>query len=113
MLETLSLVKSVVLDFAEKVDKLRVYAYLNSAAAGNLVAIKDMIDKGLPVDSMDYDKRTGLMLACHEGHTRVVRYLLEKGADASLVDNFGNTAMFEAVREGKDECVHIMREFTA
>jgi ankyrin repeat protein len=56
---------------AMQVDRLRIYAFLNSAAAGNLEAIRGMVDKGLSVDCMDYDNRTALMLACHEGHAHV------------------------------------------
>lgn len=42
----------------------------------------------------DYDNRTALMVAAHEGHEQVVRFLLEAGADAGLKDSFGNTAMW-------------------
>ena len=41
-------------------------------------------------------------------HAQVVSYLLAQGADPMVKDNFGNTAMFEAVREGHDECVRLL-----
>ncbi len=59
-----------------------------------------MLAAGMSPNAGDYDKRTGLMLACHAGHEGVARALLEAGADPQLTDNFGGTAMLECVKVG-------------
>lgn len=42
---------------------------------------------GVDVNAVDYDGRSALHVAAAEGHTEVVRFLLENaGADASLRD---------------------------
>ncbi len=43
--------------------------------------VRQMLVGGQSPDTADYDTRTGLMLACHEGHEAVVRMLLTGGAD--------------------------------
>lgn len=44
-------------------------------------------------DGRDEDGRTPLMLASRHHHDDVVEYLLSRGADASLRDNNGRTAL--------------------
>lgn len=42
---------------------------------------------GVDVNAVDYDGRSALHVAAAEGHTEVIRFLLENaGADASLRD---------------------------
>ncbi len=75
-----------------RVEQMRIYNFLAAAAQSNQDQIKTMISQGISPDACDYDRRTGLMLACHEGSEAVARLLLESGADAMAKDNFGNTA---------------------
>ena len=62
------------------------------------------------VRSCDYDRRTGLMLATAQGHLDLVRSLLEAGAQPSLLDNLGVTALREACKNGHDSLVPVLRE---
>ena len=43
------------------------------------------------------------------GHVRVVRLLLEKGADAEARDKYGKTALDLAERNGKTKVVDLLR----
>ena len=43
--------------------------------------------------------RTPLMYACKEGEAETVRFLLEKGADPSLLDAYGRNAARYAIEE--------------
>jgi len=49
-------------------------------------------ENSVDVNSADYDQRTGLHVAAALGYTDVVRTLLYKNADISLVDRWGQTA---------------------
>ncbi len=40
------------------------------------------------------DGRTALMVACEQGHLRLVRHLLQAGADLEITDNEGRTALW-------------------
>jgi ankyrin repeat protein len=50
------------------------------------------------VNSQDYDKRSALHLAACEGHVEVVKHLLAMGANPTLRDRFGGTALHDSVR---------------
>ena len=55
--------------------------------------------------------RTALMLACAGSHVDVVRLLLSSGADPNIHDNFGYTAMWEAIKAARPQLVDILLEY--
>ncbi len=55
--------------------------------------------------------RTALMLACASNHVDIVRLLLASGADPNTRDNFGQTAMWEAVRAARPQLVDLLLEY--
>ena len=57
---------------------------------------------------MDYDSRTGLMLAAVKGHLEVTQILLAWGANPELRDNFGNTAVSEARNFGRSDLLQAL-----
>jgi ankyrin repeat protein len=53
------------------------------------------LDAGADInESHGYEKATPLMAACGAGDPEIISYLLEKGADNSLRDKDGHTALF-------------------
>lgn len=72
--------------------------YLRPLPGGEENNVRTILASGFSPNVVDYDRRTGLMLACGAGHEGVVRALLEAGADPQLVDAFGGTAMLECVK---------------
>ena len=71
-----------------------------NAAAGKLCSLVEennfeMLRKwvigGIDVNAADYDRRTALHIAAACGAVEMLRFLLENGVDASLLDRFGNT----------------------
>ena len=61
---------------------------------------------GAELNALNKDDCTPLMLACAEGHTDVVKYLLHLGADMVLRGNDGMTCLHLAAQSGHLECVH-------
>ena len=62
--------------------------------------IDEVLAAGLDIDHR-YEGQTMLMEAADGGQPELVRYLLEKGADASLVNDNGELALDIAAREGR------------
>ncbi|XP_043664050.1 myotrophin-like isoform X2 [Vespula pensylvanica] len=56
------------------------------------------------------DGRTPLHYAADYGQYDVVRYLLEKGADANATDKHGITTLLAAIWEGHTHCVKLLLE---
>jgi len=61
------------------------------------------------VNFKDYDSRTALMLAAAEGHTNIVKYLVNHGADKSVKDCTGSTALEEAEKKGFTEFIVFLK----
>ncbi len=56
-------------------------------------AMKKIIDLGIDVNARDEQERTPLMLACKAGNGPVVKCLLQAGANVTLRDRDGRTAL--------------------
>ncbi|KAL6438502.1 hypothetical protein ACFW04_004528 [Cataglyphis niger] len=56
------------------------------------------------------DGRTPLHYAADYGQSEVVRYLLEKGANANATDKHGITTLLAAIWEGHTNCVKLLLE---
>jgi ankyrin repeat protein len=50
------------------------------------------------------------MLASHEGQAEMVKWLLEKGADANIKENTGKTALSMASSKGHEDVVKLLKE---
>ncbi|XP_067661828.1 ankyrin repeat domain-containing protein 50-like [Haliotis asinina] len=60
------------------------------------------------INSRGWKKRTPMMAAAERGHTEVVKLLVSRGADVSLVDTVGNNILHYACQGGNVEVVRFV-----
>ncbi len=85
------------------------------AEDGNLAAVKFLVDKGAKLDVLDKWKETPLHVAANvkvnKGHTEIVDYLIQKGADINLTHNY--TPIHLAITRGNLDMVKCLMDNNA
>jgi len=66
---------------------------LDAALDGNLSGVRSALDAGANVNARNDHHQTPLMIASVSGNLEVVKYLVERGADITLQDRDGDTAL--------------------
>ncbi|XP_068165368.1 glutaminase kidney isoform, mitochondrial-like isoform X2 [Antennarius striatus] len=107
--------------FAKKLDPRReggdqrvksVINLLFAAYTGDVSALRRFALSSMDMEQRDYDSRTALHVAAAEGHSEVVRFLLEACKVNPIPrDRWGNTPMDEAVHFGHHDVVTILRDY--
>ena len=64
---------------------------INAAARGFIEHAQMLLECGAAINARGMLGRTSLHWAAHNGNTKVVRFLLEHGADAHIRDELGKT----------------------
>jgi len=85
------------------------YMLLEASKQGDLHTLKQLLAKGVDVNSVDYDTRSALHLACSTGNIEITRVLLESKADVTVRDRWSNTPMDDAVRGKFDKIVRLLK----
>ncbi|ROL43948.1 Glutaminase liver isoform, mitochondrial [Anabarilius grahami] len=68
---------------------------------------------GADVNAVDYDGRSALHVAASEGRLDVIKFLVENaGANCTLKDRWGNTALQEAMRCNQDPAIQCLKKYT-
>lgn len=70
--------------------------------------IKLMVDAGADVNWRDCHKRTALGYCAKMNRPENTRYLLQRGADASIADHWGYTPLVEAVYQNHHDVLRIL-----
>ena len=74
-----------------------------AAAVGDLAEVRMLIEKRkVSPDAANQFGKTALMIAAGDGSTRIVRMLLDMGADVTLKNKAGKTALDLAAAAGHD-----------
>jgi hypothetical protein len=93
-------------NFEEKHFKL-----IYSAALGNLTLLKKYVEEEkIDPAVADYDQRTALHVASHEGHVQIIEYLVTKVQNINELDKFGLTPIRCAMNANHKACVDILRK---
>jgi hypothetical protein len=79
-----------------------------AAAAGDVKAVMEFMDKGADVNARDDKGFTALMLASSYGKIEVAKLLVGKGADVNALNNWGSTALIGAVIYGHVEVASLL-----
>ena len=78
------------------------------AADGDSAAVERLLTRGVDPNSLDYDERTPLHLACLNGHINVVSVLLQFNAKTKLTDESGLTPLDLAMKEKRDDISELL-----
>ena len=80
---------------------------------GSYEAAEALCAHGAELDTRsDRRQRTPLIVAAANGHPKICAMLLALGADPSLKDKYGRTALDEARRFNKPECAALLQPVT-
>ncbi|NOT10403.1 MAG: hypothetical protein HOP23_00960 [Methylococcaceae bacterium] len=83
-----------------------VESILKASRLGNVKALKLLLAGGIPPDIKDTTQNASPLLeGVKNGHLQVVQTLLEKGANADIRNNDGQTALITAARNGNKTIV--------
>ncbi|KAK2838536.1 hypothetical protein Q7C36_013350 [Tachysurus vachellii] len=86
---------------------------LLAAYRGDLHTLRRYFLSGADVNAVDYDGRTALHVAASEGRLEVIKFLMEStGANCTLKDRWGNTALQEAIRCNQGPVVQLFTKYT-
>lgn len=83
---------------------------LNASKTGNLKYLKQALNDGADIDSVDKGGNTALHLASKKGYINTVRLLIRAGADANLKRKDGKTALILAISGKHDDVAMLLIE---
>jgi hypothetical protein len=86
---------------ARRPGSLQERALLDAVEAGELMAVRRLLDSGASPSARDPEGVTALMTATIHGHGAVAGLLLDRGADVNARDADGVTALMLAARDGE------------
>ena len=81
---------------------------LDLAREGRTDELRDVVQRGVPVNLTGGTGDTLLILAAYHDHPPTVRMLLEHGADVDRVNDRGQTALGAAVFRRSEESVRLL-----
>ncbi len=88
--------------------------FFKACAYGNLVLVKDFIQKSDKLSTLVNDKnQSGLLLACKNGHYEIARVLIKAKSDLNLCDNQKHTPIHYAILNGHHKILNLLIKYNA
>jgi uncharacterized protein len=86
-------------------------ALMDAVKMNDSVKVKELIQQGVDVNQLDSGGDAPLIIASYEGHTEIVRLLLEAGADVRALDpGMKATALHAAAYAGRSDAARLLIE---
>jgi uncharacterized protein len=86
---------------------------IDAAKVGDIVLVKDLLEKNVDLEGKSHKGKTALHYAAANGKVEVVRMLLQKGADANVRDKDWHTALMMAANYGCNETIQTLLDYGA
>ncbi|MFH0824955.1 MAG: ankyrin repeat domain-containing protein [Pseudomonadota bacterium] len=86
---------------------------ISVSGKGNLLLIKELLDRGADVNARGPNGNTALMSACRNCQPEAVTVLIRQGADVNAEDDFSRTPIYIAKAWGYPSIVEILRKHGA
>ncbi len=84
-------------------------ALMRAVQNNDVAEVKRLIGQGVNVNELDANQDAPLVMAAYEGHTDIVKLLLEAGADVKAVDpSMKATALHAAAYAGRTEAARLL-----
>ncbi|KRF17139.1 hypothetical protein ASG90_07395 [Nocardioides sp. Soil797] len=93
----------------EQTDRVIALA-MDLAREGRTTELLEFVDHGLPVDVVDSDQNSLLMLAAYHAHAETVQALVERGADVDQRNVRDQSPVAGAMFKGADDVVAVLVE---
>ena len=88
-------------------------ALFNAILKSRMSLLESLLRTGVDVNIRNSDGMTPLMAAASSGNLEMIRLLLDKGADTSVVNNLGERASDIAMRYGHAKVTNILQTVSA
>ncbi|MBL8329412.1 MAG: ankyrin repeat domain-containing protein [Rubrivivax sp.] len=102
-----ALVASAIAGLSTTVHAQTLYPLHTAAEAGDLDALRRLLDAGTPVDQRDARGRTALLAATHVDRVEAARLLIARGADVNAKDRQQDSPFLYAGAEGRLEILKL------
>lgn len=85
-------------------------SFIGAAICNDTVMLREMLSKGMDVNCRGKLSATALHKAARANAVEAVKLLLESGANVTLRDSDGKSAMFEAVCRGHEAVIRLLEQ---
>ncbi|GAB4216028.1 MAG: hypothetical protein OHK0012_17440 [Synechococcales cyanobacterium] len=87
-------------------------ALMKAVKSNDVTRVKTLLQQGVDVNTPDSSGDYPMLMAAYEGHTEILKLLLEAGADVSVVDpGMKATALHAAAYAGRTESAKLLIEY--
>lgn len=93
------------------------YLLLDASSKGDINTVQQLIASNIDINSVDYDNRSALHLACNSGNSGnsgnsdLVTYLLDHGASLNIKDRWNHTPLDDATTNNLTHIINLLKTY--